>query len=281
LSVLLAVACARQSPISASAVAPDGAANAPPADAAAALDADELRRDLPPFVFSDSGPEAAPDLAPPDATPMPDAAAPPRDTASPPDQAPPPRDTGVDLARGTREAGPGATIESFEMSNSSGAYLPSLGMFALSGHGTYRLSDGRSWESGAGSARSGTMRLVSVERDGTMLVYRMTPEQLLLERTDYDSGNHSANFRLEGEGEIVIRAAVGSRVGMASGQVRVAVDEPANYTDNRFNYLSAPVGTVVRFTATYTLRTAVFYENLFETGFDYGLEGRVDFTSRI
>ncbi len=92
---------------------------------------------------------------------------------------------------------------------------------------------------------------------------------LIVERTDYDSGNHSAHFRLETLGDWTITATSGSASGTLVAQGIIMMDEPANYVDSRFSYLSSPLCSAVSITITYSLLNAVFDDNLFGGAFSY------------
>lgn len=173
-----------------------------------------------------------------------------------------------------------ATIDWMDMNSAYERYDRTRGMQVMGSGRRYRLSDGSEWSSGAGSGSYGTMSLSRVERAGATLRYVMTPMTFLLERTDYNSGDHSAHYRLDAVGEIVIVAIAGTATAQATGRVRLALDAPANYRDARFNFTSALVGDTVPFQATYTLRApAAFTETLFEGPFEFGGTMEVDFTA--
>ncbi len=172
------------------------------------------------------------------------------------------------------------TVDSMEWENSE-RYGPGGALQIGTSSGRYVLSDGRTWRSGAGTARTHLLRPTGVTRDGTSLRYALTITGDLFNRTDYDSGDDSVNFRLEAAGPIEIVAAEGSITGVVNGLARVALDEPANYRDMRFHRLSAPVGAVVRYRATFTLREATFTMGLFDGSFAYTVQMRVDFTDVV
>lgn len=172
------------------------------------------------------------------------------------------------------------TIDWMEWENSE-RYGPGGALQMGTSIGRYGLSDGRSWRSGAGTARTHLLRPAGVTRDGASLRYALTITGDLFNRTDYDSGDDAANYRLEAAGPIEIVAAEGSTTGVVNGLARVALDEPANYRDMRFHRLSAPVGAVVRYTATFTLRGATFTTGLVDGAFGYDVRMRVDFTDVV
>ncbi|MDP3207821.1 MAG: hypothetical protein Q8M65_01605, partial [Rhodoglobus sp.] len=172
------------------------------------------------------------------------------------------------------------TIDWMEWENSE-RYGPGGALQIGTSIGRYGLSDGRTWRSGAGTARSHLLRYDRVARDGATLRYALTITGNLFDRTDYDSGDDAANFRLEAAGPIEIVAAEGGTTGTMRGLARVLLDEPANYRDQRFHRLSAPVGAVVRYTATFTLRGATFTMGLFDGSFGYDARVRVEFTDAV
>lgn len=169
------------------------------------------------------------------------------------------------------------TVNWMEWENSE-RYGPGGALQVGTSLGRYGLSDGRTWRSGAGSARTHLLRFDRVTRDGTSLRYALTITGDLFNRTDYDSGDDSVNCRLEAAGPIEIVAAEGATTGVVRGLARVAADEPANYRDMRFHHLSAPVGAVVRYAVTFTLRGATFTTGLFDGSFGYDARMQVDFT---
>jgi hypothetical protein len=155
------------------------------------------------------------------------------------------------------------------------------GAMPIVGYGKdYSLSDGSTWESGAGSAQYGSMTLNDVVVNGSTISYHMSPNNLIVARTDYDSGSHSANYQIETVEDLVIVAQYGSTVGTVTSCAVITIDEPANYVDGRFNYLSAPLCSTVPITITYTLLNGhVFDENLFDQGFDFVSHTLVTLTS--
>ena len=145
----------------------------------------------------------------------------------------------------TAEASP-YTIDTIRLASySSESYSPTSGMVIANRVTTYSLSDGSSWSSGAGSSSYGRMRFQQMEMHGADAHFHFTHDDLLLRKTDYDSGNHSANFELHVHGPLVIVAPLGSQQGVLEGQALIVSDEPANYNDSRFNYLSAIPGSAV------------------------------------
>jgi len=155
-------------------------------------------------------------------------------------------------------------------------YAPQTRMWMGSFGNAYFLSDGSSWGSGAGSASYGSMSLDHITHHGALIAYHMVVDSLFVERTDYDSGDHSAHFRLETLGDWTIIGEFGTPSGTLVGQVIVTMDEPANAVDGRFSYLSSPLCAAVPVTINYTLVSGVFDDRLFDNPFDYVAQIVVD-----
>jgi hypothetical protein len=143
----------------------------------------------------------------------------------------------------------------------------------------YFLSDGSQWESGAGSASYGFMSLGHLSRRGSLIRYHMSTESLFVERTDYNNGDHGANYRLETVGDWVIEAEYGTNLGTLTAEALITMDQPANYSGNIFNYLSRPICSVVPVTITYVI-TGTFTETLFDAPFDYTSNITVDLSNQ-
>lgn len=146
--------------------------------------------------------------------------------------------------------------------------------------GEYFLSDGSSWNSGAGSFAIGSGTLRSVERFGSSIRYTFNPpsDGILYRQTDYNAGDHSSQGELGIKGPLVLIAEAGSATATMSGNVVIISNEMTYYGEPRFNYFSAQVGSLARYSITYTLQGASFTENLFGSTFSYSLNGYVDFT---
>jgi hypothetical protein len=189
---------------------------------------------------------------------------------------------GVAAAEPTAEVNP-ITIDKINVASYYyESYSPSYGMLIVNRVSTYQLSDGSSWSSGAGSASYGRMQFERMETDGSTVRFHFTHNDLFMRQTDYDSGNHSANFELHVDGPLVIVAQAGSQQGVLEGQALIVSDQPANYTDSRFNYLSAIPGSVVRFRVSYGLRgSATFAAGLFDTSFTFTFSGIIDLTDVV
>jgi len=159
-------------------------------------------------------------------------------------------------------------------------YNPTTGLVVFGPARVYYLSDGSSWNSGAGSYYLPRAPFSGSEVDGTTIRYSFDPpsEGFLYKQTDYDSGNHSSNGSLGPAGPLVLEATLGSTTGTISGVVSILSNVPANYSEPRFNYWSAPMGAIVPFEATFTLRNgATFTETTFGSSFSYSNNGIVDF----
>lgn len=158
---------------------------------------------------------------------------------------------------------------------------PRNGVMRIVGSGRdYYLSDGSTWESGAGWAGYGGMIPNDITRDGSTIRYHMNTDDLLIHRIDYDSGDHSASYQLDTLEALTIVAEYGSTVGTITTEALITLDEPENYVDERFNFLSAPLCSVVPISITYTLMGVnVFDETLFDEPFDFNSYTRIDLTA--
>lgn len=145
----------------------------------------------------------------------------------------------------------------------------------------YFLSDGTSWESGAGSFRSYVAGAPSVERTDGMLHYTfdLPFDGIVLDYTDYNSGDHSSQGVLSAVAPLVLVAEEGASTGIIRGYLEITSNEETRYGEPRFNYYSADVGDLVYFELTFVLYGALFDESVFEGAFDYGVSGFVDFTA--
>ncbi len=195
---------------------------------------------------------------------------------------PPATEQGAAMAAPTGEASP-HTIDRINLASYYyDNYSPSSGMIIGSRVTTYDLSDGSSWSSGAGSSSYGVMQFDRMEINGSVARFYFTHNNLFLRKTDYNSGNHSANFELHIDGPLVIVAQAGSQQGVLEGQALIVSDQPANYTDSRFNYLTAIPGSVVRFRISYGLRgSATFSSGLFDTSFTFTYNGVIHLTDVV
>ncbi len=177
-------------------------------------------------------------------------------------------------------AGGSATID--RMTTTIGYYATHYlgGSLNLAGSaGTYLLSDGSSWSSGAGSYYLKSAYLDHVEVSGSTIRYflQAPPDGLIYSQTDYDSGDHSAQGSLGVVSPLVLVATIGEATAKLSGTVSVASNDPTWYGEPRFNYYSAIPGSQVPFELTYTLSGAVWQPDTFDTMFDYYDTGWVDF----
>jgi outer membrane protein assembly factor BamB len=165
----------------------------------------------------------------------------------------------------------------------SGSYSPGGTITLLGSADVYHLSDGSSWQSGAGSYRSHWSQLVSVDVDGATIRYVLSPPEvgLLYEQTDYDFGDHSSQGTLGAAGPLVIEAEAGSTTAVLRGEARVVSNDPTWYGEPRFNYFSAIVGSVVPFEVVYTIQGGTWQADTFTKSFSYVGTGTVDFAHPI
>ena len=144
----------------------------------------------------------------------------------------------------------------------------------------YQLSNGTTWDSGAGYHPDTYASLASVAVDGATITYTFSPPSsgLLFTNTDYNSGDHSAQGELGLPTTLAITATLGSTTGVMTGYTRVVSNTETWYGVPRFNYYTAPVGASVFFEQTFTLTTGSFTPGLFDSSFVYNESGYVDFT---
>ena len=95
--------------------------------------------------------------------------------------------------------------------------------------GEYFLSDGSSWNSGAGSFAIGSGTLRSVERFGSSIRYTFNPpsDGILYRQTDYNAGDHSSQGELGIKGPLVLIAEAGSATATMSGNVVIKLFQRA------------------------------------------------------
>jgi hypothetical protein len=173
----------------------------------------------------------------------------------------------------------GASID-FMTINASSTANPGGEVLLFGSASEYFLSDGSSWNSGAGSSAIGRGTLKSVEISGSTIQYIFNPpsDGILYRQTDYNAGEHSSQGELGVKGPLVLKAEIGSNTATMSGNVVVISNDMTWYGEPKFNYFSASVGTLARYSITYTLHNSGWTENLFDTTFTYSLSGYVYFT---
>ncbi len=175
------------------------------------------------------------------------------------------------------------TITSFTFGETYGQqYNPENGLVLFGRARTYSLSDGRTWNSGAGSYRTARAKLDYVEVEGTTIRYHFhAPEEgFVYSQTDYNSGDHSSNGVLANYGPIVLEAEIGSDTATITSEVEIVSNTPANYPPPRFNFWDAPVGAIAPYEASFTLDNGgVFSETSFDTAQRINYAGSVDFSA--
>lgn len=163
-------------------------------------------------------------------------------------------------------------------------YSPGTDTFQISGLAyQYFLSDGTSWNSGAGSSYIVSTHCDHVVRTGTTLSYHLAlaTGSRFYKQTDYDSGDHSAQGELKSVGPLVLQAQLGSNTGTITGYALLASNDMTWYGQPRFNYYSASVGEWVPFSVTCTLSGTTFSQSLFDSTFKYTYAGEVTFSDAI
>jgi hypothetical protein len=144
---------------------------------------------------------------------------------------------------------------------------------------TYALSNGTSWQSGAGSYYLKGSYLDHVEIDGATVRYvlRAPADGLMYQQTDYDSGDHSAQGSLGTTNVLVLEATIGSTTATIQGDATIVSNDATWYGD-RFNYYSAVPGSSVPFKLTYTIHGTTWQPGTFDSPFSYDNVGIVDFS---
>lgn len=158
-------------------------------------------------------------------------------------------------------------------------YRPNGQFMLFSTADVYLLSDGSSWESGAGTASPAMVTFKSVTTSGSLITYTFNKPNsgLLYQQTDYDSGDHSAQGSFALPETLSIVAEAGSRTAVMKGYTEILSNDETWYGEPRFNYYSAPVGSKVYFEQTYTLSDDTFTVDLFSRSFRYNETGFIDF----
>lgn len=161
------------------------------------------------------------------------------------------------------------------------SYSPGGTFLVFSEADTYLLSDGTSWESGAGSVSPAYSTLASVVTSESSIIYTFnTPSSgVLFSNTDYNSGNHSSQGTLGLPTSLSIVAKAGATTGILSGYTKILSNTETWYGEPLFNFYSAPVGSYVYFQQTFTLEGSTFTPELFNSSFSYNESGFVDFTN--
>jgi hypothetical protein len=174
------------------------------------------------------------------------------------------------------------TIDRMTTSYTFGSHTAG-GSFVLVGSANvYDLSNGSHWSSGAGSYYLNATQLDHVEVSGTTIRYVMYPPASLYQQTDYDSGDHSAQGRLDPSGALVIEAQAGSTTAVLHANALLASNEPTWYGEPRFNYYTAIVGSVLPIEMTYTMQGgSTWTADAFSRPFSYSVAGFVDFAHPV
>ncbi len=146
----------------------------------------------------------------------------------------------------------------------------------------YALSDGSSWDSGAGWHPNAYSKAASIQVAGPNIRYTFAPlaSNILFQNTDYSFGDHSSQGFLLYDQPLVLEAALGSITGKISGYTTIKSNDATWYGEPRFNYYGAKVGDKVYFEQVFSLTGATFTASLFQSQFNYNVKGVVDFTNK-
>lgn len=164
----------------------------------------------------------------------------------------------------------------------SGSHAAGGALTLVGSASVYFLSDGSQWSSGAGSYYTHAAQLDHVEVSGTTIRYVLIPPASIYQQTDYDSGNHSAQGRLDPSGPLVIEAEAGSTKAVLRANALLASNDATWYGEPRFNYYTAIVGSVVPVEMVYTMQGgSTWTADAFSRSFSYSVAGAVDFANPV
>jgi hypothetical protein len=164
-------------------------------------------------------------------------------------------------------------------------YSPSVGtLFVIGKADYYELSDGSTWNSGAGVVNKQYLSLNSVSVDENTIRYTFNPSAsgFVFKQVDYNNGNHASNGTLVETAPLVLEAELGSTHAKMSGYLNISDNTLPNAFINGFSYFSANRGEDVYFEVDYWLIGGTTWTpSLFASTFTYNLTGVVDFTRSI
>jgi hypothetical protein len=160
-----------------------------------------------------------------------------------------------------------------------GDYQPGDTFMVFGQAANYQLSDGTSWDSGAGTGHIAASTLESVTTTGSTITYTFGPTTsgFLFSQTDFDSGEHSAQGELGLPSALTLTALLGESTVHMKGYTEIVSNTETWYGQPRFNYFTAPVGSRVYFEQTFSLLNDSFIGDLFSRSFAHTEVGYVDF----
>ena len=151
----------------------------------------------------------------------------------------------------------------------------------------YHLNNGSTWSSGTGSFPiDGTsVKFVAETVNGSTIQYFLAPTSgaTYMEYTDYDSGSHSSNGQLARAGRSGARCDDRLKHGNAAGLTRPSSSTRQPIIPRRLSITySAPVGSQVPITGTYTLQGgATWNANTFNGSFNYSDTSSINFSQWV
>lgn len=170
----------------------------------------------------------------------------------------------------------------------SGSYTPG-GPFSLwLQPATYSVSDGSTWQSGAGTFLDGSAYVTSASVVGGKVLFGLSPATGTIPTTpnlgsgllvfqDFDGGSNSAEGAFNVVGSLLLEAPAGSADAVLSGFLQLSSNPPDSSAG--FEYFAAPVCATVPFTVTYHLDSGAWGANTFKTAFTYSASGQVSLQS--
>ncbi len=180
----------------------------------------------------------------------------------------------------------GATIDSLNFAEySGGSYSPVDKQFKIPAPaGTYFLSDGTAWQTGAGIFYTPTATYESTVVSNGYVYYHFSPLDIgvLYQQKDASDQNFSQGT-LGWINDVVLFAAIGSQEATFSGYATILANSPPDNLDPHYNfdYFSASVGESVYFDFSFSIwnpGNMTWQPDTFENSFDYTSGGIIDFT---
>jgi hypothetical protein len=153
---------------------------------------------------------------------------------------------------------------------------PAFGRLLLFGlQQDHQLSDNAPFIGGTGTSTVGVATFAGETIDGSTIRYTLSPLNggLLLDEV-VNPGTHSTRGTIVAQGPLVIEAPIGGDRGTISGFGRVVSNTPTG--DPTFVSYSAPVGSIVPFSAGYSLVGNTWHSGIFSEQFNYLMSSELD-----
>jgi hypothetical protein len=185
------------------------------------------------------------------------------------------------LGAATGVANAAATIDRLYLAQPLGAnplYVPGLPITLMPWPDVYELSDGSSWDSGAGVFVVPPLILDNVTVVGPEIFYAFQRplDLILMQYTDLNGGVHASQGIIAPPGAVFLTARKGSTKGKIRGFAEVVSNTPT--PTGNFNYYSASPGDKVLLNIDVELIGTTFTPDLFDRSFTFTSSGVIDFT---